>query len=360
MNHPEPSRLHSFLPDFCGVRMVFVVVLIGELLAIILTLISSADTAEIMPGLAFYSFFIQWVALSSAAVLCISRRWLNRLEDTYAATASYLIILAVCLIITEFAWQAGHRVSAIALFSTETHGMFVLRCMGISAIVSALALRYFYILEQWRRNIRSEAEFRIQALQARIRPHFLFNCMNTIASLTRSAPRLAEEAIEDLSDLFRVSLMDTSQLSTVGKELDLCRRYLSIETHRLGKRLQVDWDTDNLPHNAQLPALTLQPLVENAIYHGIEPLLDGGTIRVSGKRDGEGIVICVDNPLPPAGNTNQRSSNQRSGNQLAQDNIRQRLAACFGPAGKLEIRSEHDHYYAQITIPYHAEDINRR
>ncbi|MGH8119711.1 MAG: sensor histidine kinase, partial [Gammaproteobacteria bacterium] len=318
-------------------------------LAIILTLTGSMETAEIIPALAFNSLFIQWMALSSAAVLCLNRRWLNRLEDIRAATASYLIILVVCLIITELAWQVGHGVSGIAILGTETHGMFVLRCMGTSAIVSALALRYFYILEQWRRNIRTEAESRIQALQARIRPHFLFNCMNTIASLTRSAPRLAEEAIEDLSDLFRVSLMDTSQLSTLGKELDLCRRYLRIETHRLGIRLQVDWETDHLPANARLPALTLQPLIENALYHGIENLPAGGTIRIAGKTEGERIMICVDNPLPAHVNTRQRD-----GNQLAQDNIRQRLAACFGEAGKLVTRTSQDHYFAEITFPFQS------
>jgi two-component system sensor histidine kinase AlgZ len=354
MDNTESNRVTSFLPDFCGVRMVFVVILIGELLAIILTLSETGLASEIVSDLAFNSLFIQWMALSSAAVLCLNRRWLNHLADAYAATASYLIILAVCLTISELAWWVTHRASGIPIIKTETHGMFVLRCMGISTIVSALALRYFYILEQWRRNIRSEAESRIQALQARIRPHFLFNCMNTIASLTRSAPRLAEEAIEDLSDLFRVSLMDTNSYSTLGQELELCRRYLRIEAHRLGKRLQVNWDTNTLPANARLPALTLQPLVENALYHGIEPLAEGGTIHVSGKLDGAHLVICIDNPLPPAGKTERHS-----GNQLAQDNIRQRLMACFGPSGKLDIRATPDHYYAEITIPYHAEDTHR-
>lgn len=354
MDNTEPNRVTSFLPDFCGVRMVFVVVLIGELLAILLTLSGTMDSSELVSGLALNSLFIQWMALSSAAVLCLNRRWLNRLADTYAATASYLIILAVCLAISELAWWAMHMAPGIAIVKTETHGMFVLRCMGISAIVSALALRYFYILEQWRRNIRSEAESRIEALQARIRPHFLFNCMNTIASLTRSAPRLAEEAIEDLSELFRVSLMDTSRYSTLGQELELCRRYLRIEAHRLGKRLQVSWDTDTLPANARLPALTLQPLIENALYHGIEPLPEGGTIHVGGKPDGAHLVICIDNPLPPAGKTIPRS-----GNQLAQDNIRQRLTACFGPSARLGIRTTPDHYYVEITIPYHAEDTHR-
>jgi two-component system sensor histidine kinase AlgZ len=354
MDKTEPNTVTSFLPDFCGVRMVFVVLLIGELLAIILTLSGSAQSPDIVSDLAFISLFIQWMALSSAALLCLNRRWLNNLADTHAATASYLIILVVCLINSELAWWVMHRASGITIVKTETHGGFVLRCMGISAIVSALALRYFYILEQWRRNIRSEAESRIQALQSRIRPHFLFNCMNTIASLTRFAPQLAEEAIEDLSDLFRVSLMDTNRYSTLGQELDLCRRYLRIEAHRLGKRLQVNWDTDSLPLNARMPPLTLQPLVENALYHGIEPLPEGGTIHVGGKLDGAHLVICIDNPLAPDGNTNRRN-----GNQLAQDNIRQRLLACFGPSGKLELRISPDHYYAEITIPYHVENTHR-
>ena len=133
----------------------------------------------------------------------------------------------------------------------------------------------FYIQHQWRKNIESEADARVQALQSRIRPHFLFNCMNTIASLTRKDPKLAEEATEDLADLFRVSLQEAKRMSTVAEEISLCKRYLRIESHRFGDRLKTVWETDNLPEHAQLPNLTLQPILENAIYHGIEPLTEG-------------------------------------------------------------------------------------
>jgi two-component system, LytTR family, sensor histidine kinase AlgZ len=235
-----------------------------------------------------------------------------------------------------------------------THTVFLVRAMGISGIVSALALRYFFVQHQLRRNIESEAEARIQALQARIRPHFLFNCMNIIASLTRTQPRLAEEAIEDLSDLFRGSLSDAKQLSTLEEEFLLCRRYLRIEAHRLGERLQVHWDTDELPLNAHLPALTLQPLLENAIYHGIEPNNQGGSINISGKFDGNNILLCIDNPLPPAGYTAHHE-----GNQLALENTQQRISAYYDGAGKLEISSTNNRYRVELTLPYHVENSDR-
>jgi len=288
---PEIPVKSSFLPDFCGVRMVFVVVLIAELLAIVLTLIEDTFLIDGASNLALKSLFIQWIALFSVAVLCMIRPYLSRLSDYRAATLSYLLVLAVCLAVTETAWWLNNNFPALGNLIPGTHAVFLVRSMGISAIVSALALRYFFVQHQLRINIESEAEARIQALQARIRPHFLFNCMNVIASLTRTQPHLAEEAIEDLSDLFRGSLSDAKQLSTLEEEFSLCRRYLSIEAHRLGKRLQVHWDIDALPLHARLPALTLQPLLENAIYHGIEPNNEGGIINISGNLDGNKIIF---------------------------------------------------------------------
>ena len=342
----------SFLPDFCGVRMVFVVVLIGELLAIVLTLAETDYFGNWASDLALKSLFIQWIALFSVAILCISRRWLNTLPDHWASTLSYLLVLAMCLFISELAWLLL-GVEGMSSLTTQSHGIFLLRSMSISAIVSALALRYFYVQHQWRKNIESEAEARIQALQARIRPHFLFNCMNTIASLTRTQPALAEEAIEDLSDLFRVSLKDARQLSTLEHEFSLCRRYLRIESHRLGKRLQVNWDIDNLPMDARIPSLLLQPLVENAIYHGIELLPEGGIIHISGSADNNHITLIVDNPLPA-----EKYRDQHAGNQLAQENTEQRINAFFGNQGKFRAAIYNDRYHVEINIPCHVENTD--
>jgi two-component system sensor histidine kinase AlgZ len=347
---PAHSKSSSFLPDFCGVRMVFVVILIGELLALVLTLAEAGDLQESLSSLAMKSLFVQWVALSSVGVLCLARRWLNQLPDYQAATASYLLMLSVSFVITEITWQILHTSPVL----TQSHWPFLIRCMGISAIVSALALRYFYVQHQRRRNIESEATARIEALQARIRPHFLFNCLNTIASLTRKEPRLAEEAIEDLSDLFRMGLKDIKSLSRLENELSLCRRYLRIETHRLGERLKVVWNLDALPDNVMLPALTLQPLIENAIYHGIETQADGGTIRVTGNKSGDQCKIIIDNPLPP-----DDYHDHHEGNRLALDNIRQRITAFFGTHGKLETYIAEGRYYAVMTLPCQNENPDR-
>ena len=337
----------SFLPDFCGVRMVFVVVLIGELLAIVLTL-ADADYLNWVSSFALSSLFIQWIALASVATLCLTRSWLNTLPDQWTATLSYMLVLVICLLITELAWQLLGE-EGMSTLTSQSHSLFIIRNMSISAIVGALALRYFYVQHQWRKQIVNEAEARIQALQARIRPHFLFNCMNTIASLTRKQPRLAEEAIEDLSDLFRASLKDAKQLSTLENEVSLCRRYLRIESHRLGERLQVNWDIDTVPVNARLPTLLLQPLIENAIYHGIELLPAGGIIHIKGKVDNKLITLIIDNPLP-----SQEYEDQHAGNKLGLDNTEQRIHAFFGKQGKLEAGIHNDRFHVEITIPYHA------
>ena len=341
----------SFLPDFCSVRLVFIVVLIAELLAIILTLVEDAFLIDGFAALALKSLFIQWVALCSVAVLCLARPYLGMISDARAATVSYLLVLVVTLIITETSWWFSNNSPALGYLIPGTHTAFLLRTMGITAIVSALALRYFFVQHQLRKNIESEAEARVQALQARIRPHFLFNCMNIIASLTRTQPELAEEAIEDLSDLFRGSLSDAKKYSTLEEEFSLCRRYLRIETHRLGKRLQVTWNIDELPVHARLPALTLQPLLENAIYHGIEPYNQGGTINISGKFTGNKIILWIDNPLPPAGYTTRFE-----GNQMALENTMQRINAFYDGEGKLETSSENDRYQVELTFPYHVEN----
>lgn len=261
------QQARSFLPDFCSVRMLFIVVLLGELLAIVLALTPSTPTQDRIANLALYSLFIQWIALSCTVALCLTRNHLNRLSDFWAASLSYLLTLLVSLIITELAWWLFQVRQTTAGSTHAGHSIFLLRCMGISAIFSALSLRYFYVQHQWRKNIESEANARVQALQSRIRPHFFFNCMNTIASLTRKDPALAEQATEDLADLFRVYLQEASRMSTVAEEVSLCKRYLRIESHRFGDRLETVWEIDDVPENAQLPTLTLQPILENAIYH---------------------------------------------------------------------------------------------
>jgi two-component system sensor histidine kinase AlgZ len=355
MSSPDQTS-GSFLPDFCGARTVFVVVLLAELLAIVLTLSHLPYQRERLVELAMYSLFIQWVALSCIAILCIFRQHLNALKDYQVGVISYLISLFTTFVVAELAWWVQNKWVSGDYFG-HGHGPFVLRILGISAIVWALALRYFYVQFQLRQQIVAEAESRFQALQSRIKPHFLFNCMNTIASLIRRNPAAAEQVVEDLADLFRVSLQDRHGNTTLQEELDLCRRYLRIEQLRLGDRLDVDWRADDLPGHLPLPALILQPLLENAIYHGIERLPDGGRISLYGDAGAKRLQIHIENPVPDV--TDRRGPEHR-GNKLAQDNIDQRLTAFFEQAGLLRAGRENDHYHVTVTIPYGNENTDRR
>lgn len=341
----------AYLPDFCGVRMAITVILTGELLAIVLTLANGGVHQSRFQTLALHSLFIQWVALSCVAILCLLRSRLNRLADIWSTLLSYLTILAVTVLVTEVAWWLLHAMPAgsLGLSMDANHAQLLVRSVGISSIVSALALRYFYVQHQWRRHVQAEAEARLQALQARIRPHFLFNCMNTIASLTRREPALAEQAIEDLADLFRLSLQETQSWLTLAEEFDICRRYLRTEQLRLGERLQVNWQTEALPADACVPALLIQPLLENAVYHGIEPLAAGGRIDILGQRDGERLTVTIENPLAPGVTLHNH------GNRLAQDNIRQRLESVFANRAALEIDQADDRYRVRLTFPYEHE-----
>ncbi|MEO5702414.1 MAG: histidine kinase, partial [Gammaproteobacteria bacterium] len=203
--------------------------------------------------------------------------------------------------------------------------------------------------------LESETNSRIQALQARIRPHFLFNCMNTIASLTRNQPQVAEATVQDLADLFRASLSDSQLRIPLRAELDLSRKYLQIEQLRLGERLTVIWEMDGVPQDALIPSLTVQPLVENAVYHGIEPLPEGGTIRISGRMDKNLILITIDNPILP---NNARPHTQSNG--MALQNIQQRLEAYYGKHGRLNVdRTDKrpDRYTVQISFPYLRSEV---
>src|SRR5690348_14830317 len=251
---PFPAQDDFFIPHLCSGPVVLVVVLIAELTAFVLAI------AKHLPGegvplwldLARMSLFLQWIALTSSGLLCIARSRLMRMPLKQAVAASYAILLGVTLAMSESAFQLAANTGIGQDLLPTNHPGFVLRNVMICAIVSALVLRYFYVIHQWRSNVRREASARFEALQARIRPHFLFNSMNTIAALIRGKPELAERAIEDLSDLFRASLADAATSVPLSEELAVARQYASIEALRLGARLKFDWQVDGAPQDARL------------------------------------------------------------------------------------------------------------
>lgn len=336
---PDTPSNKGFLPDFCRIRMVFAWVITAELLAIVLTLASVPDDFWI--GLSLRSMYIQWVALSYAAVLCLLRPFLNRLSHRVAGFSAWLLGLAVTLVVFFSARLALGEASGLAAHALLYH-------LAISAIMFAIVLRYLYEMFRQHERDLAEARARAQALQARIRPHFLFNSMNTIAGLTQIDADLATEVVHDLSDLFRASLSDNRQLSTLQQEFELAEGYLRIEAQRLGERLRVAWDLQELPMQALLPPLLLQPLLENAIYHGIEPSIQGGDIEVSGRFRKGVINLAISNTLPD-------QAAQRQGNRMAQENVRQRLQATFEEQADLRIGQVDGRYQVRVFFPLREE-----
>ena len=339
------TETQAYLPDFCAAGTVFIVVLIAELVAILLTLAAHTTPGTFLIELAKTSMLIQWLAVLSAVVMCLFRKQLESTGKTRAFVVSFFVLELLCIALAEIAYQVT-RIFGESLIISESHGTYLLRTFAISSIVIALAMRYLYISSEWRRSVVLEAQARISALQALIRPHFLFNSMNTIASLTRTDPRQAEAAVEDLSDLLRANLGDSGNRTTLREELEVAAIYQRIEKLRLAERLNVRWNVADLPMSALIPSLTILPLLENAIHHGIELLPDGGEVAVTGELDGKYIVVTMSNPVA---SDKQRA---REGNKMALANIRQRFELAYDQPATVDVEDDGTSYAVRLRFPH--------
>ena len=322
--------------------MLFAAMLIAEGVAL------AASLAPGSPGFtlgefATNSLFAIWLTLVGCASLCLLGPWLNRLPAHQGAPLA-LAMLGVLSLAGAFVIRWLDRALGLHLTGISSDWYFCLASAALTVVFGALTLRYAHVQERWRRSTRSEAQARFDALQARIQPHFLFNTLNTVSGLIRSRPDAAEEAVLDLADLMRAALARDGGRTRLREELDLARRYLSIEQLRLGERLTVDWQVDeNLPLFLALPTLTLQPLVENAVLHGVAQLPAGGTVSLHARCDGRGVTIRVRNPLasPVAASAPGRT----------QDNIRNRLRHTLGSSARLSLDGDNGHYTVTLWLP---------
>ncbi len=330
----------SFLPDFCRVKLLFMLVLTAELLAFVLALASAQGAQHFWSSLGLYSLFILWTVLLSAALLCCLGSFLGKLTDIQAGFGAFFLIQLVVLLLTTFVCQLFPDLSG------EDRLFDYIRHSGISCIVSAVFLRYLYIQAQWLKQVEAEHEARLDALQARMRPHFLFNSFNTIASLIKGRPAVAEELIHDLAELFRASLKRDGKMVKLSDEVELCEQYLNIEKQRLGERLVVKWKIDSLPKTILIPPLALQPLLENAIYHGIEKSDLGGELEILGQIQKGKVVLIVRNSV-----SDTVAEVLREGNQMAMDNLRARLKGCFDGQGQLFISRADGFYQVRLVFP---------
>ena len=331
-----------FLPELCESEALFALILLAELLVLVLVLAEPMLPNFDWVRLALTSLFVQWIVLLSAACMCRLRPLLAQLRPWLAGclcSALVVVLTLACTLVADYYDLGGPlpRSGEVNLY---------LRHALIALIMSALLLRYFYLQSQWRRQEQAELRARIESLQARIRPHFLFNSLNSIASLVVVDPYKAEQAVLDLSDLFRASLAKPGTLVPWCDELALARRYLSIEQYRLGDRLQMEWQVEGVPDDLPIPQLTLQPLLENALIYGIQPRIEGGLVRVEGEYRNGVFSLCVSNPYDEAGD-----SQPSRGTHQALGNIEARLTALFGAAATLSAERRDGRHFTCLRYP---------
>lgn len=329
----------DFLPDLKSPSVALGIVLVCELLAIVLSLAAFGLQALDWQNLGKVSLAVQWIALASLLLLALISPWLNQRHPAIAGLSCFAVVQLVTL--TFFGFVISQYGSLLQLDYWH-----LAQFMLISMIFTGIGLRYMYLQQQYRNQQQAHLHSQLQALQSRIQPHFLFNCMNTIACLIEIDPQKAEQAVEDLSELFRASLAEP-KLVTVRDEIALCERYLAMEKLRMGERLHTVWDLDDEVRAMPIPSLVLQPLIENAIKHGVHHLPKGGTIVINVLKQNDELHLKVSNPLV--------QDVRSSGNQLALNNVLARLRGHFGSKVKWHIEQSDELY--TINILYKLKNL---
>jgi two-component system sensor histidine kinase AlgZ len=319
------------LPDFRNLGVIARALVLVNLLALAAALLAAPAWEAMLDVFVRIAALLEPLLVASIVILYATAPWLLRLRYWLGCVAVFAIVLAMA--------AATH--AALGEFATAGLG----RTLVMAAATAATVLAYLRL--HMRAYSPALAEARLQALQARIRPHFLFNSLNAVLSLIRRDPARAERALEDLADLFRALMSDGRSLVRLGDELALIERYAGIEQLRLGERLRMSWDLDGAPVDALLPPLVLQPLLENAVYHGVEPGSGIGDVLVRVERRGERVLTHIENPY-------HASLAARPGNHMALDNIRERLMLFFDDEARLESRVEGERYIVDIDIPYRS------
>lgn len=321
------------LPDWRNFGVVLRVLLGVNGLALLAALTAAEDWARWPDRYVEAAAWVEPPLLLLLGLLALARDRLGRLPERAAQAA--VVVLAGLLAALQHELGARLGLAAPSFFAFARAGF-------LGAAAAVLLLAYFDL--RLRAFSPAVAEARMAALNARIRPHFLFNSLNTVLALIRAQPKLAEAALETLSDLFRTALRDHKELVPLADEIALGRQYFDLEKLRLGERLQVEWLFDAVPPDTPIPPLMLQPLLENAVYHGIERSPEGGTVRIHFSRRGDELLIEIANPLASGGQ-------HGAGNQMAVANIRERLALYYDLEARLEISTTADTYLVRIVLP---------
>jgi two-component system, LytTR family, sensor histidine kinase AlgZ len=320
------------LPNFRNLGILLRIGVISHLFAFAAAVVKSPSLQALWQQAIEICAVVEPLLILSLLVLAALNDWLGRLP--YWAGAA--TVLGVELGLTALLYAVAQPMLGPEPVSFARYGLLV-------ALATLALLAYFEL--RGRALSPSLTEARLQALQSRIRPHFLFNSINAVLSLIRQEPRRAETALEDMAGLFRMLMADNRELAPLAREVELCRQYLGIEQLRLGERLKLEWRIDRMPGDALVPPLVLQPLIENAVYHGVEPRVEPSLVSVHIYAENDHVHAVLRNPYRDAGSGH-------AGNRMALANIRERLQLHFDAEATLETKAENGMYQVRIVMPY--------
>lgn len=330
---PAAGAVRALAPNFRNLGAVLRIVVLVNMMVLVTAAIRVSSFSDFGLTLAMMAHRVEFPLLIGVLLLFWLGPWLSQLlwRDLTMIVCCVALALAVFTQSTLFRSASG-----------DAHLRSMLWAVGAGLGIVA----YF----RWRMISQMPAlnEARIMALTSRIRPHFFFNSLNGVLGVIRSDPKRAELALESLAELFRELMQDSRDLVTLCDEIELCNRYLDLERLRLGDRLKVAWELKHAPLNARVPPVMLQPLIENAVYHGIEPSPEGGLIDVRVTRRGNVLEILITNP---AHNMGRRVG----GNNMALGNIRERLALFFDVEASLRIEERDGLFKVRVRIPLRRE-----
>ncbi|MFN3984751.1 MAG: sensor histidine kinase [Rhodocyclaceae bacterium] len=326
---PNPPAAHAMLPDFRNLGVMLRVLVLVNLLAMGTVLITQPDARALADDAVAMAGKLELPLFLAILLLYLIQPWLARRSRRVGTLAVLALAAAV----------AGGLFPLLTVDAGDSRWRWMVWAMA----AGGCCIMYFE--HRNRRFSPALTEARLMALTARIRPHFLFNALNGVLGVMRTDPRRAERALEELADLFRALMKENRELVPLRNEIVLCERYVDLEELRLGDRLQVRWSLEGCPRDALVPPLMLQPLLENAVYHGIEPAEAPGEIVVRGRRKGNEIILRVENPT-------HDSERHHVGNRMALDNIKERLMLFFDLEARLETDVKSGQYRVTIKLPY--------
>jgi two-component system sensor histidine kinase AlgZ len=339
----ENTNQEQLIPDFCNIGILIRVLLAVNVLILLGLLARGQGIAVNFQEFVETSMLVELICLVSLIILCWVRRVVEMQTQTTAAWMQRVVCGTVPALVCSAVLALLNGIEWFAYSFPRLHFGFA---MSLCFLIGICLQHYFEL--RTKANSPALGEARLQALQARIRPHFLFNSLNAVLSLIRTEPRRAETALEDLADLFRVLMRDTRDMTTLKEEIALCKQYLAIEKIRLGERIQAVWHIRNLSEvelsEAKLPALLLQPLIENAVHYGVEPVATMGVIRIDVQKKLDKIEIRITNPY-------HQNAQLSSGNHMALENIRQRLHLLYDIEAQLSTLIVNDLFEVKLSFP---------